>query len=129
MRKNRAAVVGDEMQKVISDIITNKVKDPRIPLLTSVTSVKMTSDLSHATINVSVFGDDHVKSDCMKAIEKAKGFIRFEMCKRINLRVAPELHFKLDNTLEEAARMDAIIDRTLAEDKKRREELGIQDEE
>lgn len=129
MRKNRAAVVGDEMQKVISDIITNKVKDPRIPLLTSVTSVKMTSDLSHATINVSVFGNDQVKNDCMKAIEKAKGFIRFEMCKRINLRVAPELHFKLDTTLEEAARMDAIIDRTLAEDKKKREELGIKDDE
>lgn len=129
MRKNRAAVVGDEMQKVISDIITNKVKDPRIPFLTSITSVKMTSDLSHATINVSVFGDDKVKSDCMKAIEKAKGFIRFEMCKKINLRVAPELHFKLDTTLEEAARMDAIIDKTLAEDKKRRIDLGIEEEE
>lgn len=129
MRKNRAAVVGDEMQKVISDIITNKVKDPRIPLLTSVTSVKMTSDLSHATINISIFGDDNTKAGAMKAIEKAKGFIRFEMCKRINLRVAPELHFKLDNTLEEAARMEAIIDRTLAEDKKKREELGISDDE
>ena len=129
MRKNRAAVVGDEMQKVISDIISNKVKDPRIPLLTSVTSVKMTSDLSHATINISVFGDDNTKAGAMKAIEKAKGFIRFEMCKQINLRVAPELHFKLDNTLEEAARMDALIDKTLADDRKKRQELGIEEDE
>ena len=51
------------------------------------------------------------------------------MCKRINLRLAPELHFKIDNTLDEAARMDAIIDRVKAEDKAKREELGIEDEE
>jgi ribosome-binding factor A len=50
------------------------------------------------------------------------------MCKRINLRLAPELHFKLDNTLDEAARMDAIIDRVKAEDKAKREELGLTDE-
>ncbi len=128
MRRNRQAIVGDEMQKVLSDIIANKVKDPRIPLLTSVTGVRMSSDLTHATADISVFGDDKAKKDCMDAIEHAKGFIRFEMCKRINLRVAPELHFKLDTTLEEAARMDALIDRTMEADRKKREQLGIEEE-
>ena len=128
MRRNRAAIVGDEMQKVISDILATKVKDPRIPLLTSVTRVKMSSDLTHAMIDISVFGDDKAKKDCMDAIEHAKGFIRFEMCKHINLRVAPELHFKLDETLEEAARMEALIDKTLEDDKKRRLELGVEED-
>ncbi len=128
MRRNRQAIVGDEMQKVLSDIIANKVKDPRIPLLTSVTGVRMSSDLTHATADISVFGDDKAKKDCMDAIEHAKGFIRFEMCKRINLRVAPELHFKLDTTLEDAARMDALIDRTMEADRKKREQLGIEEE-
>ena len=128
MRRNRQAIVGDEMQKVLSDIIANKVRDPRIPLLTSVTGVRMSSDLTHATADISVFGDDKAKKDCMDAIEHAKGFIRFEMCKRINLRVAPELHFKLDTTLEEAARMDALIDRTMEADRKKREQLGIEEE-
>ncbi|MBR6880866.1 MAG: 30S ribosome-binding factor RbfA [Clostridiales bacterium] len=128
MRRNRQAIVGDEMQKVLSDIIANKVKDPRIPLLTSVTGVRMSSDLTHATADISVFGDDKAKKDCMDAIEHAKGFIRFEMCKRIDLRVAPELHFKLDTTLEEAARMDALIDRTMEADRKKREQLGIEEE-
>ena len=50
------------------------------------------------------------------------------MCKHINLRVAPELHFKLDETLEEAARMEALIDRTLADDEKKRRELGIEED-
>lgn len=127
MRRNRAQIVGDEMQKVLSDIILNKVKDPRIPLLTSVTGVKMSSDLTHANVDISVFGDERSKTECLAAIEHAKGFIRVEMCKKINLRVAPELHFALDNTLEEAARMDALIDSTIARDKELRKESGRED--
>ncbi len=129
MRRNRAAIVGDEMQKVLSDIISNKVKDPRIPFLTSVTSVKMSSDLTHATAYVSVYGDQATKKGCMDAIEHAKGFIRREMCKQINLRVAPELHFEADNSLEDAARMNDLIDRTLHDDEVRRRELGLTAEE
>ena len=128
MRRNRAEIVGDEMRKVMQDIISNELKDPRVPLLTSVTQVKMTRDLSHATVFISVFGSEHDKQEALAAIDGANGFIHFQMCKRINLRLAPELHFKLDNTLDEAARMDAIIDRVKAEDKAKREELGITDE-
>lgn len=128
MRRNRAEIVGDEMRKVMQDIISNELKDPRVPLLTSVTQVKMTRDLSHATVFVSVFGNDQEKKEALDAIEGATGFIRFQMCKRINLRLAPELHFKIDNTLDEAARMDAIIDKVKAEDEARRAQLGISNE-
>lgn len=124
MRRNRAQIVGDEMQKVLSNIINNDVKDPRIPFLTSVTEVKMSSDLTHATCYVSVFGDDHAKSEALRAIIHASGFIRREMCKHINLRVAPELHFVLDNTIEEAAKMYDLIDKTMDEDNKKREARG-----
>ena len=128
MRRNRAVIVGDEMQKVLSRIIGNDVKDPRIPLLTSITEVKMSPDLTHATCFVSVFGDEKTKSDCLKAIEHAKGFIRREMCKYINLRVAPELHFQLDNSLEDAAYMNDLIDKTLQDDIERKKKLGIKKE-
>ena len=121
MRRNRAQIVGDEMQKVLSNIINNDVKDPRIPLLTSIVEVKMSSDLTHATCYVSVFGDDRAKEDALNAIKHASGFIRREMCKYINLRVAPELHFVLDNTLEEASKLYELIDRTVEEDEKKRE--------
>lgn len=123
MRKNRPQIVGDEIQKIISDIIRNKLKDPRVPVLTSVTEVRMSSDLTHATCYISVFGDDEAKSKCMSAIEHAKGFIRTEMCRQINLRVAPELHFKLDTSLEDAARLSKFIDDTIAEDKRKRGEI------
>ena len=122
MKRRRPEIVGDEMQKVISTIITTKLKDPRVPFMTSVTGVKMSSDLSHATVFISVYGDEKTKKDAMDALEHAKGFIRYEAVQEIKLRVAPELHFKLDNTLEEAARMDALIEKTIAEDERRRAE-------
>ena len=44
MRRDRAARVGDEMQKMIADILRNDIKDPRIPVMTSVVEVKMSAD-------------------------------------------------------------------------------------
>ena len=122
MKRRRPEIVGDEMQKVISTIITTKLKDPRVPFMTSVTGVKMSSDLSHATVFISVYGDEKTKKDAMDALEHAKGFIRYEAVQEVKLRIAPELHFKLDNTLDEAARMDALISKTIADDERRRAE-------
>ena len=122
MKRRRTEIVGDEMQKVISSIISMRLKDPRVPFMTSVTGVKMSSDLTHATVFISVYGDEKTKKDAMDALEHAKGFIRYEAVQEIKLRVAPELHFKLDNTLDEAARMDALIEKTIAEDERRRAE-------
>jgi len=122
MRRNRAEIVEGQMKKVLSDIIQNKLGDPRVPFMTTVTAAKMSSDLTHCTAFLSIFGDDDTKKEAMRAIEHAKGFIRCEMCKQINLRVAPELHFKLDNTLDEAAKLDAAIDKALARDEEIRRE-------
>ena len=123
MKRRRPEIVGDELQKIISSIIATKLKDPRVPFMTSVTGVKMSADLSHATVLLSVYGDEKTKKDAMDAIEHAKGFIRYEAVQQIDLRIAPELHFKLDNTLEEAERMEALIAKTLADDE-REEELS-----
>ena len=76
MKRRRPEIVGDELQKIISGIISNKLRDPRVPLMTTVTGVKMSSDLTHATVFVSVYGDDETKKGAMDAIEHAKGFIR-----------------------------------------------------
>ena len=120
MKNRRPEIVGDEIQKIISTIIATKLKDPRVPIMTSVTSVKMSRDLSHATVFISVYGDEQTQKEAMQAIEHAKGFIRYETVQEINLRVAPELSFKLDNTLNEAIRMESLIEKTIREDEARR---------
>ena len=119
MKKIRSDLVADEIRKIVSDTILNKLKDPRVPLLTSVTEVKVSSDLSHATCFISVYGDDNVKKEAMKAIDHASGFIRREVANNMRLRIVPELHFKQDNSLEEAARIGRRIDEVIAEDERK----------
>ena len=119
MRQNRSARVGDEIQKVISQLLLTEVKDPRIPMMTSVLEVRMSSDLTHATVFLSVYGSDKEKQDCMAAMERASGFIRSQVAKRVKLRVAPEMHFKLDESIQKGMELMDLIDRTIKEDQAR----------
>ena len=119
MRQNRAARVGDEIQKVISQLLLTEVKDPRIPMMTSVLEVRMSSDLTHATVFLSVYGSEKEKQDCMAAMERASGFIRSQVAKRVKLRVAPEMHFKLDESIQKGMELMDLIDRTIKEDQAR----------
>ena len=119
MRQNRAARVGDEIQKVISQLLLTEVKDPRIPMMTSVLEVRMSSDLTHANVYLSVYGTQQEKRECMEAVNRASGFIRSQVAHRIKLRVAPELHFKLDESIEKSMDLMDLIDRTIKEDKER----------
>ncbi len=121
MRLERSARVGDEMQKVISVILRNEVRDPRIPLLTSVTEVKMSHDLTHATVYLSTMGSVKEKDDLKAAIASASGFIRREVCKRVNLRVAPEIHYVFDESIEKGMKLMNLIDKTIEEDRTRGE--------
>ncbi|MBO4687750.1 MAG: 30S ribosome-binding factor RbfA [Clostridiales bacterium] len=119
MRQNRAARVGDEIQKVISQLLLTEVKDPRIPVMTSVLEVRMSSDLTHANVFLSVYGSQKEKTECMAAMERASGFIRSQVAKRVKLRVAPELHFKLDESIEKSMDLMNLIDKTIKEDEAR----------
>ena len=119
MRQNRAARVGDEIQKVISQLLLTEVKDPRIPMMTSVLEVRMSSDLTHANVYLSVYGTQQEKRECMEAVNRASGFIRSQVAHRIKLRVAPELHFKLDESIQKGMDLMDLIDRTIKEDKER----------
>ncbi len=74
----RANRVGEQMKKELGEIISQKLKDPRIGFVT-VTEVSVTGDLQQATIYISVLGDDKEKEDTLNGLEKAKGFIRSEI--------------------------------------------------
>ena len=91
---NRAERIGDEMRRQISELILRDIKDPRLPRMTSVTRVRVTRDLSRATIYVSVFGSDDDKQSAITALTSALGFIRREIGKRMRLRIVPELQIE-----------------------------------
>lgn len=119
MKIDRASRVGDEMQKAISDILRNEVKDPRIPLMTSVLEVRMSHDLSHATVYLSVMADEKEKQDFREAIAGAAGFIKREVSHRVKLRMSPEMHYVFDDSIEKGMQLMKLIDDTVKEDKKR----------
>lgn len=114
---DRSDRVADEIQKVLSVILREEIKDPRLPSFVSVTEVKVTRDLSHASAYISVFGDEQQKKDCQTALRSANGFIRREVAKRVKLRIAPEIHFIMDESIERGIRMSKLIDQALKQDK------------
>ena len=69
----RANRVGEQMKKELGEIISRKIKDPRIGFVT-VTDVKVTGDLQQATIYISVLGDDEEKEDTLKGLDKSNWF-------------------------------------------------------
>ncbi|MFJ7970842.1 30S ribosome-binding factor RbfA [Psychrobacillus sp. NPDC096389] len=103
MRANRVA---EQMKKELGEIIGRKLKDPRIGFVT-VTDVAVTGDLQQATIYITVL--DGNKEDTLKALEKAKGFIRSEIGQRIRLRITPELLFQFDESAAYGNRIDDLL--------------------
>lgn len=121
MDNKRISRISEEVKKVVSGIISNELKDPRISPMTSVTHVEVTRDLRYAKIYISVLGDDNEKKDTLEGLENAKGFIRREIGNSINLRYVPEPIFSLDDSIEQGIYMSKLIDKVNREDKKKRE--------
>lgn len=108
MANIRAERVGEQIKKELSLLLQTELKDPRIGFVT-VTAVEATGDLSQAKVFLSVLGDDSKKEETLLALEKAKGFIRSELGKRIRLRHTPELIFKFDSSIEYGNRIESLI--------------------
>ena len=111
----RQGRIGEEIRKIISDMLLHGLKDPRLNSLISITVVEVTSDNSYATVYFSPIGvgsDEEVaaqQQEVLEAFEKAKGHIRSEVGKKMKLRHVPELIFKVDHSLEYGRHIEDII--------------------
>lgn len=110
MREKRVQRIGEELRRVISDIIRSKIKDPRIPEIISVTNVLVTNDLSFAKIFVEIMGTKEEQEAALEALNSAKGFIKKEISSEVKLRQMPELIFILDETLDINLKMEKLIE-------------------
>ncbi|MEO5657845.1 MAG: 30S ribosome-binding factor RbfA [Nitrospiria bacterium] len=112
--------VGDLMRVEIADVLLRKVKDPRIGFVT-VTGVKVSPDLRHATVFISLLDEGRIVAETLNGLGRAAGFIRGELGRRLKLKYSPELVFKHDTTPLKAAEIEATLeqlsaDRTAEED-------------
>ncbi|MBM4412660.1 MAG: 30S ribosome-binding factor RbfA [Chloroflexi bacterium] len=105
----RTQQVAGEIQQIVGQLIQFQLQDPRIAFCTIV-KVEMSPDLQMAHIFVSVMGDESARKDTMAALERAKGFVRRELARELrHLRTAPDIRFKLDETLDHSMRIGELI--------------------
>lgn len=117
MRKNsiKNTRINGEVQKELSHLISQEIKDPRIHPMTSVVSVEVSPDLKHARAYISVLGDEKAREDTYAGLKSASSFIRAQLAKTVNLRNTPEITFIMDQSIEYGIHMSHLIDDVNAE--------------
>jgi len=113
----RTRRVGEQIQRELAELIRSELKDPRLGMV-SISAVQVSRDLSHAKVYASVLGSEEQSTASIKVLNHAAGFLRHKLGKLMHIRVIPELHFFLDRSLEEGARLGALIDEAIASDRK-----------
>ena len=111
----RSDRLAHELKNEVSNLIAREVRDPRVGFAT-VTEAKVSPDLSHARIYVSVLGSSEEQRMTLAALNRAAGFLRRALGTRLKLRKSPQLSFTLDQTIERGARMAQIIAQVARED-------------
>lgn len=102
--------VNAEVQKELSNILREGIKDPRIAPMTSVLAVEVAPDLKTAKAYISVLGDEKSQADTVKGLQSAEGYIRRELARSLNMRNTPEIKFVLDQSIEYGIQMSKKID-------------------
>lgn len=97
-----------QIKEEVSLIIAGEVEDPRVGFVT-VTDVKLSADLRHAKIFVSVVGTENEVKGSLAALKHANGFIRHQLGAVLRMRHIPELHFAYDDTEVRAARIEELL--------------------
>ena len=104
----RSARVSDLIREEIADIIMNKIKHKTLGFIT-VTGAKVSDDLRHATVYLSVFNvEDNKKT--LRKLNSSASFIKGELARRLKMRYVPSITFKIDEAIEYGRKIDKILD-------------------
>jgi len=101
--------MADRIKEIVARKLDRGIKDPRLGFVT-VTDVRVTGDLQHASIFYTVYGTDEERADTAAALKSATGMLRSEVGKNITARLTPSLEFILDGVPENAAAIDALLE-------------------
>lgn len=117
MNNKRIKRISEEVKRALTEVLYNGLKDPRVTTMTTVTDAEVTKDLSYMNFYISVLGSEKEKQESMEGLRNAKGYIRTEIGKKVDLRHVPEPVFHLDETLEHASHIENLIKQVKNEDK------------
>ena len=111
----RAAKMADRIQVIVAKTLERGIKDPRMGFVT-ITDVKVTGDLQHASVFYTVYGTDEERADSAVALKSATGMLRSELGKNLTARLTPSLEFIPDGIPENAALIESLLAEAAARD-------------
>src|SRR5213593_2764381 len=110
MQERRIDRIEEQLRIELSEIIDREIQDPRIGL-TTVTAVKVSPDLRHGRVFVTVLGDDAQRKKALEGLRSAASFVRRSLSKRLHhMRRIPELSFGYDEAVEKGMRIEQLLD-------------------
>lgn len=113
MASGRMRRVNEAVKEVISARIARGLKDPRIGFVT-VTAVDTTSDLRHARVYVSVFGDQAAREAALAGLESSRGYLQAQVSDELRIKRTPALEFLYDDSVDRGMRISALVDQAAA---------------
>lgn len=108
MAMHRTDRINEEYKHTVAQILRD-IKDPRVPVMTSIIGVSVTPDLKFAKIAVSIMADEQQTKEAIKALNNAKGFVRKEVSNRMKIRYSPEITFVADSSIEYGAHIQSLL--------------------
>lgn len=122
MPSHRIERLNEAVREVVSSAVLFEVADPRIKGVT-VLNAEVASDLKHATVYVSVMGDEGKQKLALRGLKSACGFLQSRLAARLKTRYTPILRFELDQGVKRSVALSRLIDETLAADRLARGEV------
>lgn len=101
--------VAEAVREEIASIIAEGVKDPRVTGFVTVTGVEMSRDLATATVYVSIYADEPVRSASLEGLQAVAPSLRARVGRALRLRLAPAIDFRLDESVARAARIESLL--------------------
>jgi ribosome-binding factor A len=105
----RADRVAEAIREEVATFLAVDVKDPRVSGLVTVTGCEVTRDLRHAKVFVSIMGTDTERAATMEGLASVATHLRARVGRALQLRLAPEISFKPDESIARAARIEDLL--------------------
>lgn len=109
---SRTLRVAEQIQRELANLIRLEVKDPRVGMVT-LTDVEVAADYGHAQVFFTLFGDNDQIAAATVGLNRAAGFLRHELGRRIKLHSIPQLHFVYDESVERGIQLSQLIDQAV----------------
>ena len=118
---NRSRRVGEQIQRELALLLQREVRDPRLSQVT-IAAVKVSRDMSQATVYFTVLGDKEDIHPIQQALEKASGFLRHALGEQVVMRSLPHLRFVYDDSVSRGSELSSLIDEAVASDRKKHQD-------